>query len=60
MKTETAIRKAKGISALARLFSENGHRCTRQAVQQWGPALPEVREYQLRDIKPAWFKNGAR
>lgn len=57
MKKRTAIKKAKGIAALARLFTDGGHPCTRQAVQQWGPDLPEVRLYQLREIKPEWFKS---
>lgn len=58
MKTSTAIKKAKGIAALAKLFTKHKHPCSRQAVQQWGEQLPEVREYQLREIKPEWFRNG--
>lgn len=57
MKTKTAIKKAKGIAALAKLFTEHKHPCTRQAVQQWGENLPPLREYQLREIKPEWFQS---
>lgn len=56
MKTQKAVRLAKGIAALARLFSNAGHPCTRQAVQQWGEDLPELRIYQLKEIRPGWFK----
>lgn len=57
MKTRAAIKKAKGIAALARLFSDHERPCSRQAVQQWGEELPKIREYQLRKIKPEWFKH---
>lgn len=56
MKTSKAIKLANGIAALAKVFNDAGKECTRQAVQQWGPDLPELREYQLREIRPDWFK----
>lgn len=42
-----------GPTALGRLFDPP---VSRQAIFKWGVNLPELREYQLRRIRPAWFK----
>lgn len=30
---------------------------TDSAVSQWGETIPELREWQLRVLRPEWFKN---
>ena len=49
-KTE-AVRRAGSQAALARMFG-----ITRAAVSLWGETLPELREFQLRKMKPGWFR----
>lgn len=56
MDTQNAISRAGGKSALARLLTEHGYPCTRQAVGQWGESLPPLRVYHLREIRPWWFR----
>lgn len=51
MKTEKAIRLAGSAKELADLFG-----ITPSAVSQWGDEIPEGREWQLRVIKPEWFR----
>ena len=50
MKTQEAIDKAGGTSALAALLA-----ITPSAVSQWGEDVPKAREWQLRVVKPEWF-----
>lgn len=51
METKRAIRYAGGVYALAALFG-----ISRQAVEAWGPKLPKLRTYQLRELRPGWFR----
>jgi hypothetical protein len=46
-----AIQKAGSAMALAKLLG-----ITRQAISQWGDALPQARVWQLKALKPEWFK----
>jgi DNA-binding transcriptional regulator YdaS (Cro superfamily) len=47
-----AIHKAGTAMALAKLLG-----ITRQAISQWGDEIPQARLWQLKAIKPEWFKN---
>jgi hypothetical protein len=49
MRTDFAIQKAGNANKLAKLLGVSP-----QAVRQWGPMMPPLRVYQLRDIKPRW------
>lgn len=51
MKTQTAIELAGNAAALAELLE-----ITPSAVSQWGDDVPGPRVWQLRVLKPAWFK----
>lgn len=51
MKTSQAIEKAGTAAALAALLD-----ITPGAVSQWGEEVPEARVWQLRVIRPEWFK----
>lgn len=52
MKTDEAIRMAGGTSAaLAEMLG-----ITPSAVSQWGEDVPRAREWQLRVLRPEWFK----
>lgn len=52
MKTDEAIRMAGGTSAaLAEMLG-----ITPSAVSQWGEDVPQAREWQLRVLRPEWFK----
>jgi DNA-binding transcriptional regulator YdaS (Cro superfamily) len=51
MKTQRAIELAGGTKALAQLFG-----ISPSAISQWGDEVPEGRVWQLRVIKPEWFK----
>ena len=55
MKTQTAIELAGSAAALADLLG-----ITPSAVSQWGDELPEGRVWQLRVIRPNWFKGQAK
>lgn len=50
METKTAIEKAGGTSALAKLLGISS-----QAISQWGENVPRGRYWQLKVIKPDWF-----
>lgn len=52
MKTNHAIELAGSAAALAALFG-----ITPSAVSQWGDEIPELRQYQLKKMKPKWFRN---
>jgi hypothetical protein len=52
MKTETAIQQAGGPKALADLLG-----ITPSAVSQWKEEIPEPREWQLRVLRPEWFRD---
>ena len=55
MKTAHAIKLAGGTqAALGRVFNPP---ITRQAVQDWGENVPALRVYQLRELRPAWFRS---
>ncbi len=52
MKTSQALKLAGGTyQALADVFG-----LSRQAASQWGDTLPPLRVYQLRELRPEWFK----
>lgn len=51
METKKAIELAGGVSALAAMLG-----ITPGAVSQWGDVLPEGRTWQLRVLRPEWFK----
>lgn len=51
MKTQKAIELAGGSSALASLLG-----ITPGAVSQWGEDLPDRRIWQLKVLRPEWFK----
>ncbi len=52
MNTEKAINLAGSPSMLAAILG-----VTPSAVSQWGPALPERRVWQLRVLRPEWFRD---
>ena len=55
MKTARAIKLAgDSAAALGRVFNPP---LSRQAVQKWGEDVPPLREYQLRELRPAWFQS---
>lgn len=45
--------------ALANVFASGGKdsAITPQAIGQWGKKMPLLRQYQLREIRPEWFKD---
>jgi len=47
-----AIKKAGTAMALAKLLG-----ITRQAISQWGDEIPQARLWQLKALRPGWFKN---
>jgi transcriptional repressor of cell division inhibition gene dicB len=51
METHEAIQKAGSAMALAKLLG-----ITRQAISQWGDTVPQARLWQLRALRPKWFK----
>lgn len=51
MKTKTAIALATSAADLAKLLE-----ISPSAVSQWGENVPGPRVWQLRVLKPAWFK----
>lgn len=51
MKTEQAIERAGGIKPLADILE-----ITISAVMQWGSDIPQAREWQLRVLRPEWFR----
>jgi transcriptional repressor of cell division inhibition gene dicB len=51
METHEAIQKAGSAVALAKLLG-----ITRQAISQWGDTVPQARLWQLRALRPKWFK----
>jgi hypothetical protein len=51
METHQAIEKAGSAVALAKLLG-----ITRQAISQWGDRVPQARLWQLRALRPKWFK----
>ncbi|MBT2322548.1 hypothetical protein J7E62_09340 [Variovorax paradoxus] len=50
MKTQFAIDKAGTAKALAAIFG-----ITPGAISQWGEDVPELRVFQLRELRPEWF-----
>lgn len=52
MHTKTAIDLAGSMTSLANILG-----ITVSAVSQWGDAIPEQREWQLRVLRPEWFRD---
>lgn len=52
MKTVDAIKAAGSPKALAEILQ-----ITPSAISQWGEDVPESRVWQLRVLRPAWFKD---
>ena len=52
MKKQTAIDLAKSSKALAEILGINP-----SAVSLWGEDIPEGRVWQLKCVKPEWFKD---
>jgi predicted transcriptional regulator len=55
MKTERAIELAGNAKALADLLG-----ITPSAISQWDENVPETRIWQLRVLRPEWFKEEAK
>ena len=53
MDKQTAIKKAGGVQALAKLLD-----VSHQAVYAWRGPLPKMRLWQLQVLRPEWFKRG--
>lgn len=51
MDTKRAIELAGTAMALAQLLG-----ITRQAISQWGDQVPQARVWQLKAMRPEWFK----
>jgi hypothetical protein len=51
MDTQAAIKLAGGIRQLAEMLG-----LSTQAVYAWGKTVPKLRMYELRELRPAWFK----
>lgn len=51
MDKQQAIEKAGSAVALAKLLG-----ITRQAISLWGKTIPQARVWQLRALRPEWFK----
>lgn len=52
METRKAIEMAGSMTALAAMLG-----ISVSAVSQWGEMIPEQREWQLRVLRPEWFKD---
>lgn len=52
MDTKTAIDMAGSMTALASMLG-----ISVSAVSQWGDTIPEQRVWQLRVLRPEWFRN---
>ena len=52
METKKAIELAGSMTALAAMLG-----ISVSAVSQWGEMIPEQREWQLRVLRPEWFKD---
>jgi hypothetical protein len=51
MDKQTAIKKAGGVQALAKLLD-----VSHQAIYAWRDKLPQARLWQLQAVRPEWFK----
>ena len=51
MQTQTAIDKAGSATALAQILGITG-----SAITQWGDTIPPLRIYELKELRPKWFK----
>ena len=52
-----AVRRAGSVKALAALFTPfEGRALTHQAIYAWRDRIPPLRLYQLRALKPGWFR----
>ena len=52
MKKSVAIKKAGSAAKLARILN-----ITQPAISHWGEEIPHARVWQLRVLKPNWFKH---
>jgi transcriptional repressor of cell division inhibition gene dicB len=52
MKTAEALQRAGGLRPLADLLG-----ITPSAISQWGENVPDARIWQLRVLRPDWFKS---
>ena len=54
MKKSDLLKLFKTMEAIGELFADKNHGVpiTRSAVSQWPEAIPELREYQLRELMP--------
>lgn len=50
MDTDKAIQLAGSIRELAAVLG-----LTTQAIYAWGPTVPKLRMYELRELRPQWF-----
>ncbi len=51
MDKQQAIEKAGSTIALAKLLG-----ITRQAISLWGKTIPQARVWQLKALRPEWFR----
>jgi DNA-binding transcriptional regulator YdaS (Cro superfamily) len=51
MKTQQAIERAGSAAGLARLLG-----ITQSAICQWGEEIPQARIWQLKALRPSWFR----
>lgn len=51
MKTQHAIELAGSAAGLAKLLG-----ITQSAICQWGEEIPQARVWQLKALRPSWFK----
>ena len=51
MDKQTAIEKAGSVTELAKLLG-----IKREAIYQWGTQVPKARVWQLKILRPEWFK----
>ena len=54
MKTQQAIALAGSVKALAEILG-----ITSAAISQWGEDMPDGRMWQLKVLRPKWFKHSA-
>ena len=51
MEKQTAIEKAGSVTELAKLLG-----IKREAIYQWKDKIPQAREWQLKILRPKWFR----
>lgn len=53
MELNSLIKRAGSVRAIAEALG-----LTTQAVYKWGGTIPKLRVYELKELRPAWFKGG--